>query len=106
MKIENQNIYGGYQQFADLIINSNENKIDELDRKFVQLIHDNTASIEERKELIESLSNIKNEDTPENEIKKSGNILRKFLDAIPGEVGKQIVKELFEKGAEYYHHLI
>jgi hypothetical protein len=101
MKITNQNIYGGNQQFADLIINSNDNKIDELDRKFLKLIYDNTNSIEEREELIHSLSDIKENGSENESTQKSKNILSNFLKVIPGEAGKQIVKELIENGSEY-----
>jgi uncharacterized protein Yka (UPF0111/DUF47 family) len=105
MKIENQNIFGGNQQFADLIINSKENNIDEVDRKFLQLVYDNTNSIEERKDLIKSLTTIKADDVSDNDKKISKSILTKFLDSIPGEVGKQVVKHLVENGSEYLSFL-
>ncbi|NJX16885.1 hypothetical protein [Tamlana crocina] len=106
MKINNQNIYGGNQQFADLIINSKDNKIDELDRKFLKLVYENTSSPEEREELIKSLSDIKENGTNKESIQKSRNILSNFLKVIPGEAGKQIVKELIENGSEYLTGLI
>lgn len=105
MKILNQNIYGGNQQFADYIINSKENNVDELDRKFLQLIYDNTDSIAEREELIKSLTTIKNIDSSETDKIKSKNILVKFLDVIPGEIGKQLVKHLIENGAGYLNYI-
>lgn len=104
--IHTQIINGGDQQFADKIINKKENNLNELDRKFVQLIYDNTDSEEEREELLESLSSIKDETSSETKKKESKSILSKFIEVIPGEAGKQIVKELVENGAEYFQSLI
>lgn len=99
MKIENQNIFGGNQQFADTIINSSPN-LNDTDRAFVQLIHDNTSSEEERKELIESLETVKSDDPSENEKKKSSTLLRKFLESGVSEAGKNIAKTILESGFE------
>ncbi len=104
MEIKNQNIYGGNQQFADLIIN-NSRILDESDSKFLQLIHENTSSPEERKALIESLEDVKSPEANTEEKKKSGGVLRKFMDSIATEGGKQLVKELVENGAEYWQYI-
>lgn len=104
MKIENQNIYGGNQQFADLIINSNNN-LDEVDRSFIELIHENVPTPEERQKLINELSNIKDSGSSEEEKRKSGGVLKKFLDSVVSESGKQIIKEVFEKGGEYLDYI-
>ena len=104
MKIENQNIYGGNQQFADLIINKSH-ILNETDTKFLQLIHENTSSPEERQALVESLENIKSSDTQIDEKKKSGGFLRKFLDSIATEGGKQLVKEIFKTGTAYLPYI-
>jgi hypothetical protein len=103
MKIENQNIYGGRQQFADTIIN-NSPTLDETDARFLKLIHDNTHSDEERQQLVQSLENVKAEDTDEAEKKKSGGLLKKFLESGVSETSKQIVKEIFESGADYLQY--
>ena len=105
MKIENQNIYGGNQQFADLIINKSQ-ILDETDNRFLQLIHENTSSPEEKKALVESLESVKSLDTPAEEKKKSGGVLRKFVNSIVAEGGKQLVKELVENGAEYWQYIM
>ena len=104
MKIENLNIHGGNQQFADMIINSSE-KFDDTDKELIQLIHDNVESKEGRKELLESLETVKSPEKPEEEKKKSGSILRKFFDSVATEGGKQVVKELAENGAEYAQYI-
>lgn len=104
MEIINQNIYGGNQQFADLIIN--ESKIlDKTDADFLNLIHKNTSSEEERKILVESLETIKSDKIEDKEKKKLGGILKKFVDSIVTEGGKQLVKELAENGAEYWRYI-
>jgi regulator of replication initiation timing len=105
MKIENQNIYGGQQQFADTIIN-NSTTLDETDARFLKLIHDNTSSDTERQQLVRSLENLKAEDTDEAEKKKSGGLLKKFLESGVSETSKQMVKEIFESGAEYVNYIV
>ncbi|MFZ2897506.1 MAG: hypothetical protein WA004_02720 [Saprospiraceae bacterium] len=104
MKISNLNIHGGNQQFADTIINASS-QFNETDRSLLKLIHDNTNSEEERKELIKSLEVVKSEELPSDEKKKSGSILRKFFDSIATEGGKQVVKELIENGGDYLRYI-
>ncbi len=104
MKIQKQNIFGGNQQFADSIIN--ESKIlNEVDRKFLQLIHENAPSLEERNDLVESLENIKSIDSSKIDKEKSGGVLRKFMDSIATEGGKQLVRDIAENGADYLHFI-
>lgn len=105
MKIENLNIRGGNQQFADLIINSSPS-LDETDRDIIQLIHENVESDEGRKELLNSLETLKAPEQPEEEKKKSGSLLKKFFDSIATEGGEQVVKEFAKSGAEYLQYLI
>jgi hypothetical protein len=104
MKIENQNIYGGHQQFADTIINGSA-ALDETDARFLKLIHANTSSDAERVALVRSLENLKADDTSETEKKKSGGLLKKFLESGVSETSKQMVKEIFESGAEYLSYI-
>lgn len=105
MKIDNLNIHGGNQQFADIIINSSP-QLDETDRGLVQLIHDNVDTEEERKKLLRNLTTTKMSDAPEAEKKKAGSALRKFIDSLATESGKQIVKELAENGVEYLQYIM
>lgn len=100
MKINNQNIYGGNQQFADTIINSSD-KFDETDKNLIKLIHENVPSNEGRMEMLKSLETVKSTDQTDKERKESGSIIKKFIDSIATEGGKQIVKELAENGSEY-----
>lgn len=104
MKIENQNIYGGNQQFADFILNASR-ILDETDSKFLQLINENTTSYEEKQELIKCLENVKSQEETTEQKKKSGGILKKFIESIVTEGGKQVVKELIENGAEYWQYI-
>jgi riboflavin biosynthesis pyrimidine reductase len=105
MKIENLNIYGGSQQFADMIIN-NSNVLDNTDVHFLRLIHENTNSFEERKVLVDSLETLKSEEANNEAKKKSGGVLKKFINSIATEGGKQLVKELVENGANYWQYII
>lgn len=104
MKIENQNIYGGNQQFADLIINKSQ-ILDDTDSNFLRLINENTNSIEDKKALIKSLEDVKSLDTAVEDKKKSGGILKKFFDSVASEGGKQLVKEVIENGGEYLQYI-
>ena len=60
MKIENQNIYGGNNQFADTIINGSKN-MSEKDREMLELILSNSTG-DEQQELISALEKIKSPD--------------------------------------------
>jgi len=101
MKINKLNIHGGQQQFADIIINSKENNLEETDRKFIKLIHDNTSSKEERNLLLESLIISKDEEQPKEKISKAKELLNDFVKSSVGEAGKSIVRELIESGATF-----
>ena len=105
MKIENLNIHGGNQQFADTIINSSNN-LDETDKDLIQLIHNNVTTPEARKLLLESLDTIKSSDATEAVKKKSGSSLKKFFDSVATEGGKQVVKELIENGPEFMQYIV
>lgn len=99
MKINNQNIYGGNQQYADLIIN-NSDRLSENDRKLIQLFHENTGTEEERTELVKSLENLRSDDIDEKAKENSRGILKKFFESGAVEAGKQISKEIIQAGLE------
>lgn len=99
MKIENLNIHGGHQNFADIIIQSVEN-IDDADREIVELIHKEVPDKEERLELIKSLSDVKDPDKSESEKKGGAKALKSFFDSLISESGKQIAQEFIERGGE------
>lgn len=104
MKIKNIKILGGSQQFADTIIN-NSSQLSATEKSFLELIHSNTNSDEERAELIKSLETVKDSESELPEKKKSGSFLKKFLESTTNEAGKQIIKELIEQGANYIEYL-
>lgn len=97
MKIKNQNIFGGQQQFADHIFN-----IGGFNSAEQQLI---TASKND-KELIQHLSILKSKEASEDKKSKSGNYIKKFLESSVGEAGKSIMKELIENGVEYLNYIL
>jgi hypothetical protein len=105
MKIKNIKILGGSQQFADTIVN-NSNQLLTTEKSFLELIHKNTNSEEDRAELIKSLEIVKDSETDLQEKKKSGSLLKKFLESTTNEAGKQIIKELIEQGVNYIEYLI
>lgn len=98
MNINNLNISGGKQQFADLIINQSE-KLSETDRQFIELIDNNVASEEEKKQLIQSLEVVKDEKAEDADKSYSKGLLKKFLEAGVGEAGKEIAKSILTSGA-------
>jgi len=102
MKIDNLNISGGNQQFADVINNNNSTEFNEVDTKIISLINEYAPTSESKENLYASLTSIKNIEESELEKKKSGNRLKTFLDTITTEGGKQLVKEIFEKGGDYF----
>jgi len=97
MKIENQNIYGGNQQYADIIINGS-NHLSDTDRRLIELIYENTEDEEERKALLASLETVRSRDAKEEDKKKAKSLWKQFRDSMVTESGKQIVKELIEGG--------
>ena len=101
MKIGTQNFYGGNQQFADTIINNATNKLDESERNLINLISDNSSSEEEKTQLLESLSDLKDEGKSPEEKQKAKSMLDSFLNSGVNEAGKQIVRELIENGSDY-----
>ena len=105
MKIKNIKILGGSQQFADTIIN-NSSHLSATEKSFLELIHNNTNSEEERAELIKSLETVKDSESDILQKKKSGSFLKKFLESTTNEAGKQIIKELIEQGVNYIEYLV
>lgn len=61
MKFNNPTFIGGNHQFAETIINKSK-VLDQTDAKFLQLIHDNTQSDQERNEPVIALESIKSEE--------------------------------------------
>lgn len=98
MNINNLNITGGKQQFADLIINQSE-KLSEADRQFIELIDNNVASEEEKAQLIQSLEVVKDEKVEDADKSYSKGLLKKFLESGVGEAGKEIAKSILTSGA-------
>ncbi|MCG8332222.1 MAG: hypothetical protein MI974_31340 [Chitinophagales bacterium] len=104
MKINNQHISGGNQQFADTIINNYQN-LSEVDRKLIEVIHDNTADENDRKILLQSLDTLKS-DVADIEKEESKSRLRSFIDTGISEASKQIVKQVIDSGASYLEGII
>ncbi|MBP6236017.1 MAG: hypothetical protein KA536_07745 [Saprospiraceae bacterium] len=70
------------------------------DREFLKLIYENTSSESERKELIESLKNLKDPKVSEEDREKSKSKFRKFMEKGLSEATKQIFKKLIDASFE------
>ena len=101
MKIINQNIHGGQQQFADTIIN-NSDTLTDTDKRFIDLIYNNTSSEKQRTKLLKELENFKHGDSTKEERENSKSILTDFFESGVTEAGKQIAKEVVESGFENF----
>jgi 23S rRNA A1618 N6-methylase RlmF len=97
MNINNLHISGGKQQFADLIINQSE-RLSETDRQFIELIDSNVSSEDEKRQLIQSLEVVKNDEADEKDKSYSKGLLKKFLESGVGEAGKEIAKNILTSG--------
>lgn len=83
-----------------------KNEYSSAEKELLKLIRDNTETEKEREELITRLTTIQSLEVTAEEKKKSGGILRKFLDSIASESGKKIVQELTENGADFIEYII
>jgi len=97
MKIVNQKISGGNQQFADSIIN-NSKFLSEEDKTLLEIINENASSEIEKKKLVRSLEILKSK-SADSEIKvESKSLLKKFFEEGVGEAGKEFVKGIISSG--------
>ena len=104
MKIENLNVFGGNQQFADTIINSFPT-IDENDRQILEIIRGNCDLPDRQIELVKLIEKLRSPDVSDAEKKKSGTILKKFFDSIVSETGKFAVKGFLSSGSELIKYI-
>lgn len=100
MKIKNQKIYGGNQQFADKIINQSSD-LSPSDKELIELIHLNASSETEREELINSLKNIKSTQKSEEDKQSAWTRLKGFLSESVSQGSKVLANEIISKGIEF-----
>jgi len=104
MKIKNQNIYGGNNQFAKTIINNAKN-LDDVDKKLIELIKIEVPDEKQRSELLNDLIKIKDSSSSENETKAKKN-LKEFFKSISSQTGKEIAKQLVEEGSSLINSIL
>jgi len=124
IKIENQFLKENNQFFKELLLsitsqkvqvnnlisNDTYNYIDKTiseydlltnnDREFIKLIYENTETEAERKELVDSLKNLKDPSATSETKEKSKSIFRKFIETGLSEASKQMFKRLIDMGLE------
>lgn len=101
MKIGTQNIYGGNQQYADIIINNSES-LNSNDKELVEYICKNAKTEQEKTEVLNSLEIIKSDTAKPEEKEKSKGIFKKFLESGAVEAGKELGKILVSSGLENF----
>ena len=93
MKIQNQHIYGGSQQFADTIINSSKN-LSQQDAPLIKFVADNVQGEPERAEFVRALDTLKDEKKTDEEKSEAQKLWKKFLESGVSEMAKESVKSL------------
>lgn len=101
MEIQNQNIYGGNQQFADKIINNSSNELGEQEREILELFYDNVDNEIERGQLVKALNDYRSDKTSTKIKSKAKKVLTHFFNAGISESGKLIAKDLIMNGHQY-----
>lgn len=105
MKIENQNIYGGNQQFAEYIINTSS-IIGEQEKKLLELINEIAVSEDEKHKVVSYLEQVKSADTEPKAKSVAKDALKKFFDAGIEESGKAIFLEIVKQAGPYLAFLL
>lgn len=93
MKIQNQNIYGGQQQFADTIINASK-VLDSQDAPLIKFVDENVQNEPQKVELISALETIKDGKKTESEKSQAKGMWKKFLESGVSELAKEAAKGL------------
>ncbi len=97
MNIDNINIHGGQQQFADTIIN-NSNNLSQEDKEMLEVINQNVSTEKEKKELIKSIEIINSEVASKEDKSKAKKLLEHFIKEGVSGVGKEVAKKLLSGG--------
>lgn len=104
MKIKNQNIYGGNNQFAKTIIN-NASSLNEVDKKLIELIKIEIPDEKKRSELLNDLLKVKDSSSAENETQAKKN-LKEFFKSVSSQSGKELAKQLIEEGSSLINSIL
>lgn len=104
-KINEQNNFSNQSQFIGSTFNQGNFSISNIDEKIIDLIKESSISEIERKELINSVSIIKDESKSEREKKKSGGLIKKFLETTVSESAKELMKFIIENSDTWLKYI-
>ncbi|QHI35908.1 hypothetical protein IMCC3317_12560 [Kordia antarctica] len=92
-------------QFIGNSFNKSEINISEIDDRIVDLIKTFSKNSKKEKKLLAELATLKSETSSEKEKKKSGSLLRKFLETCNSETAKEIIQTIAEKGEGWVQYI-
>jgi hypothetical protein len=104
MKIGQNNIYGGNQQFADKIVNHHSN-LSESDHKVIDLIASDNGANYDQELISKSIEQVKSTKASSQEKEHSKSVLKKIFDTGLTEATKMAVKALIDQGMNYLDFL-
>ncbi|MBC7571802.1 MAG: hypothetical protein H7319_19040 [Spirosoma sp.] len=100
MKINQNNIYGGNQQFADKIVNHNS-ILSETDRKIIDLIDTDGQGNYDKQILTKDLERLKSSESSQEEKENAKSTFRKIFESGISQLTKGAIKILIEQNADY-----
>lgn len=92
-------------QFIGNSFHKSEINISEIDDRIIELIKEFSKNNKEEKKLLSNLETLKSEKSSEKEKKKSGGMIRKFLETCNTEVAKQVIKTISENGEGWIQYI-
>ncbi|MBC8754620.1 hypothetical protein H2O64_08035 [Kordia sp. YSTF-M3] len=92
-------------QFIGNLINNSNIHISEIDDRIVDLIKEFSKNNKEEKKLLSNLETLQSDKSSEKEKKKSGSLIRKFLETCNTEVAKEIIQTIAEKGEGWVQYI-
>lgn len=104
-EIDKQNNYSDQSQFIGSTFSNSEIKISNVDEKIINLIKNSTLEKKKQNELIDSIQTLKDDSISEKQKKKSGNLLRKFLETTVSESAKEVIRFAAENTETWLRHI-
>ncbi|EDP96287.1 hypothetical protein U8527_09255 [Kordia algicida OT-1] len=92
-------------QFIGSSFHKSEINISEIDDKIVDLIKTLSKNTKQEKKLLSNLETLKSETASEKEKKKSGSMIRKFLETCNTEVAKEVIQTISENGEGWIQYI-
>lgn len=104
-EVKEQNNYSNQSQFIGSTFNQGNFNISNIDEKIFDLIKDSTISENEQEELIKAVEIIKDVSNSEKDKKKSGSLIRKFLESAASESAKEVMQFIMENGESWLKYI-